>query len=416
MFRKAGVRLPVAVFGCPCYAHKEPAQTETGTGKDKPVSHPGTAENPSAAVPNGIRYESVHLEKACNKGVNSDMYRKRLAWTLAVLGLLAGGCGAPAGLAQPSPAPRPVAKMPTPKRLSHPLLGPMPPAAYTPAQGQVVYQNEVVVLMYHAIRPVATGGDVITPATFAEELKRFRQDGYHVISLRHLIRFMQDRQTVPPNAIVITFDNGYRSFYREALPLLQAYHDPAALFPIVGWLNGEPVPAGNHALTWKEMRAIQASGLVDIQSQTYNLHQAVAVGPHTTEAADIGRVYSYQTGQQESPAAYVQSVTADLLQARQVLQQKLGLTRLDAFVYPFGDYTPALIHILHQTGYRYLFTAKIGWANQQGGSLDTIYRINAGAWDMTPQGLIFAINQVARLTAANPHWQPPARFVEKWRS
>ena len=267
--------------------------------------------------------------------------------------------------------------------------------------------------MYHAFRQHPIPGDDITPADFAAQLARFQQDGFHVIRLSQLEAFVSGHGTVPANALLLSFDNGYASMYQYAYPLLLRYHDPATLFLIGSWLYAHGAPAGVQPLTLAETRQMLASGLISIGTQGWAVHTGVAVGPDSSEAADIGRRYNLATHRRESLAAYDQRVTNDLRHAQRVLTQ-LGGEPVRAFAYPFGDYRPRLIHLLHLTGYRYLFTAKLGWANLQGHPTDVLYRLNVGSEGTTPADALSAIRSVAYDAARHPGYRPPPRLIEVW--
>lgn len=286
------------------------------------------------------------------------------------------------------------------------------PAVYYP--GPVYYSNEVVVLMYHDISAGPKPGDVISPQTFAAELALFQKNNFNVITDQQLIGFLTKKEPVPPNAVMITFDNGYESFYRIAYPLLRRYHDPATLFVIVSWLN-PPLQHGIFdSLTWGQVKEMYKSGLISIQSQTYDLHQGVAVGPGATSPESVGLIWDPATGTRESLSHYRARVFADVATARQELQTQLGEPDVNFLCYPFGDYTPAFQQVLHEVGYRYLFTAKQGWAILPTTSPDTLFRLNAGFPAVTPEGLVDTIIGVARQTARDPGWKPPDSFVEVW--
>ncbi len=293
-------------------------------------------------------------------------------------------------------------------------------APHAPSVGHLVpewgasgYKNEVIVLMYHEFLTTPIPGDDITPADFAAQLALFHQDGYHVITLSRFIAFVNGQATVPPNALLLTFDNGYLSQYTDAFPLLKKYGYPATLFLIGSWLTPGYAPAGLQTLTSADVKTMVASGLISIGTQGWNVHTGVAVGPNTSEAADIGRAYNPATGKQESLASYDQAVAADLLHAQRALTP-YAHAPLQAFAYPFGDYRPRLIRLLHSAGFHYLFAAKLGWGNLQGQSADVLYRLNVGAEGTTPLGALSAIRTVARDTAGDPAWQPPPSMIEVW--
>lgn len=282
-----------------------------------------------------------------------------------------------------------------------------------PSAGATGYRNEVVVLMYHAFRPDPIPGDDISPADFAAQLALFRHDGFHVISLQQFAAFVDGRGSVPPNALLLTFDNGYASMYHYAYPLLLRYRDPATLFLIAGWLYPGHAPPGVQPLSLTDLRRMLRSGLISLGTQGWNLHQSVEVAAGTTEAASVGRAWDPSTSRSESPAAYARRVQDDLLRAQRTLRP-LAHGTIRAFAFPFGDYQGQLIQLLHQTGFRYLFTDKVGWANVQCQSPDVLYRINVGAYGVTPADAVSTVRAVAVAAALHPAWRPPARFVEVW--
>jgi peptidoglycan/xylan/chitin deacetylase (PgdA/CDA1 family) len=53
---------------------------------------------------------------------------------------------------------------------------------------------------------------------------------YHVISLDACCRHVAMGEPVPPNSVVLTFDDGYEQLYHELYPLLERYRAPATAF------------------------------------------------------------------------------------------------------------------------------------------------------------------------------------------
>ncbi len=289
------------------------------------------------------------------------------------------------------------------------------PVSLTYYQSPVHYRNEVIVLMYHAIDTSQIPGDVIKPSVFAQELALFRKEHFNPISFDRFCQFVNNGRPVPPNALLITFDNGYESFYRTAFPLLLHYHEPAVLFPIVSWLQHPGRRGIFHTLTWPQVEQMHSSGLIAVQSQTYNMHTGVAVGPGESEASTVGRIYNPATGTSETTAQYDHRVLTDLIKARTLVEQQLHENDVNALSYPFGDYQPSLIRLLHQAGYHYLFTAKQGWGVLSTTNPNTLFRINSGTPNITPQGLISTITWIAQLTHQSPGWTAPKQFIQVWK-
>ena len=66
---------------------------------------------------------------------------------------------------------------------------------------------------------------------------------YRVIPLNELCRDLTNRDPMPSDAVVITFDDGYRDNYRYAYPILRKYGVPATIFLATGHID-------THRLFW----------------------------------------------------------------------------------------------------------------------------------------------------------------------
>jgi peptidoglycan/xylan/chitin deacetylase (PgdA/CDA1 family) len=104
------------------------------------------------------------------------------------------------------------------------------------------------VLMYHAFEEVESDfirGLAIntTPARFAAQLD-FLQKYYRIVPLAAL-----GRETVPDRAVVLTFDDGFRSVYEQALPQLRARNLPATCYLVTDVID-DPAPIWLNELNW----------------------------------------------------------------------------------------------------------------------------------------------------------------------
>jgi poly-beta-1,6-N-acetyl-D-glucosamine N-deacetylase len=276
-----------------------------------------------------------------------------------------------------------------------------PSAAEGSPPARVPYHNAVIVLTYHDVSTVVPRGtDTVSPAEFAAEMDRLTGDGFHFISVPQLERFVSARAGVPANAVCVVFDNGYGGIYRYALPVLEHHRIPAAVFLIVSHVNRRPTD-----LTWNEIRGMGRTGLVRFYTETYDLHRGIAIGPHARTAATVGR------GADETEAAYEARVFTDLSRARTIVEHETG-EKVNALVYPYGQYTPALIALARRAGYRYMFTT-IGWAIVSGADPSRLPRLDIGVWNQTPEGAERAIFIVAR-QAQHSSYKPPESYVRVW--
>ena len=85
--------------------------------------------------------------------------------------------------------------------------------------------------------------------------------------------------------MLLTFDDGLRSSYTKVFPLLKAYHYPAVMAVVGAWIDlaadgkvdfGPRLFTRDDFATWEQLREMQASGLVEIASHTYDLHRGIA--------------------------------------------------------------------------------------------------------------------------------------------
>jgi biofilm PGA synthesis lipoprotein PgaB len=281
---------------------------------------------------------------------------------------------------------------------------PGPAPAAPPAR--VYYRNEVLVLTYHDVSPVVERGtDTVSPSEFAAEMDRLAGDGFSFVSVPRLERFVSDGAPVPPNAVCVVFDNGYEGIHRYALPVLERHQIPAAVFLIVSYVNHLA-----NDLRWNEIRGMAQTGLVHFYTETYDLHRGVAIGAHASTAATVGRALTAD-GRQESEAAYDARVLDDLTRARATVEHETG-EGVDALVYPYGQYTPALIALARQAGYRYMFTT-LGWAILPHADPSRLPRLDIGVWNQTPAGVEGAILTVAA-QAQRSSYAPPESYVRVW--
>src|SRR5215467_68433 len=80
--------------------------------------------------------------------------------------------------------------------------------------------TDFAVLAYHDVvdDPGALKYDSITTRVLAMHFDWLRVHGYHVISVDDILAAQRGERALPPQAVLLTFDDGYRSFYTRAFP------------------------------------------------------------------------------------------------------------------------------------------------------------------------------------------------------
>lgn len=245
----------------------------------------------------------------------------------------------------------------------------------------VYYKDHVAVLMYHHLTetPLMLYPGVLPAVQFDEQMQLLKQEGFHVITMKQYREFMLDRAPVPDNAVLLTFDDGYESFYKLAFPILQKYGYTAVNFIIVSDVdntNKHQVPK----LTWEQMREMKRAGM-GFYNHTYNLHYyGVVDAEGGTRPAASSLLYIHDENRNELNEEYYRRVTGDLAHAERRLKEELGNTD-SAIAFPYGSYNEKLLEICDSLGIHLKFNIGLGLSSR---TTLNAPRINEGNRTLTP--------------------------------
>lgn len=240
------------------------------------------------------------------------------------------------------------------------------------------YTGKAVVLTYHHISDKDHGPITISVQRFDSDIRMLRDRGFNVISLRDSIAAMEGKGTMPPNAVVITFDDGIESFYKYAYPILLQYQMPATNF-IITSRNESYKPSNNdyNPLSPAEINEMYNSHLIDIQSHSNDSHEKVYInaelklGPKLTN-----RIYNKDTKTLESFQDYENRVISDLNKSRELIYKYTGQYS-DILCFPYGVYNTQIIELAKKCGFNYFVTTHEG-TNKQDSKQEKISRIRSG--------------------------------------
>ena len=184
------------------------------------------------------------------------------------------------------------------------------------------------VLMYHHL--VEDGQDcndmTVTPSKLRSDLETILALGYTPVLPRELAA----GGPLPEKPILITFDDGYRSNYKLLYPILQEYNVKACISIIVLMPD---LPADNFCF-WSELQEMTDSGLVEIGSHSYRLHNlGEDSGNYDAQGAN-----GVERRAGESDADFKARVLDDIQLSHDRIVEKLG--GVTCFAYPFGCSDP----------------------------------------------------------------------------
>jgi peptidoglycan/xylan/chitin deacetylase (PgdA/CDA1 family) len=233
------------------------------------------------------------------------------------------------------------------------------------------YKDKVIVLTYHHFDEKESTY-TMTPERFRQHLQVLKDDHYNVISMEDFIAFLNNQKDVPPNAVLITIDDGYHSVYRYAYPELAEMGYTATTFLIVGSVgNTNATPP---FMTWDEVKEMHSNGY-SFYSHTYDLHDEKPNDKGIKVPVLANHIYLPDKKRLETDQEYETKVKDDLVKAKNVLTEQLG-NNLSMLCFPHGSYNKKLMEIAQQVGIKYFFTGIEGINTRKNRE---ITRIDSGA-------------------------------------
>lgn len=256
-------------------------------------------------------------------------------------------------------------------------------------ESEISKQDYIPVLMYHHFReeevPAGDGAN-INIDEFEQHLKALQQAGYTTIFLNDLNNVMKQVQegkemgiTQPQlhmngKYIVITIDDGYRSNYELAYPLLKKYNMKACISVITSRIHHGYIYTEKEIdkMSWDNLNEMQQSGLIEIFSHTYD-HKPVE-----------NRTY--------------EDVRSSVTKGEEMLDKELEVrSPVNVLTYPNGNYTKNMTVLMRSyMGYDLQLTTNSGVVNRDTSILE-IPRITVNSgW--SGEELLQKIEQTAQKT------------------
>src|SRR5256885_1255184 len=224
-------------------------------------------------------------------------------------------------------------------------------AAATPKINKPVVDQtaQVIIFCYHRlVDKIRYPGTEITPAAFEAEMKALKDRGITVIPMQDLLAWKRGEKSIPPRCAVVTFDDGWKSQYEVAWPIMKKYGYPFTMFIYTEGVRGGAL-GGGEAITWEQLADMRDNG-VDIEAHTAT-HQDLREGHNIMLAAPGGkRTRTKLTGPQ-----YEEWLQNEVVGSKQLLEQRLGI-KVNCFAVPFGNYNEHVKELARNAGYEAMFT------------------------------------------------------------
>lgn len=210
--------------------------------------------------------------------------------------------------------------------------------------------TDIPVLMYHSIA-YEKGNELRVPKdTFRQQMQIIKDNGFTPITLDDLYSHFNDETALPQKPLIISFDDGYKDNYENALPVLKEFGFKACAFVITCQIDDS-----TDFMTSAMLKEMETNG-VDIECHT-------VTHPHLKDLS-----YDKQL--------------VELRDSKAKLEKLLN-KKINYIAYPYGSYNADTVKLTQSFGYKMAFTTNEGPANKNQGilTLDRMYISNANSLD-----------------------------------
>jgi len=168
----------------------------------------------------------------------------------------------------------------------------------------------VPILMYHYVSEIPEGADdiriglTVTPSVFRQQIQTLIANGYTAISLYEMDAALRHGAPLPPNSVVLTFDDGHIDHYTEVFPILREVGYVGTFFIITNFADAN-APG---YLSWTQIQEMANAGMnmephtkthSDLRNRSYDflvyeiLGSVESLAHHTNRTP---RIFSYPAG------------------------------------------------------------------------------------------------------------------------
>ena len=254
------------------------------------------------------------------------------------------------------------------------------------------------VLAYHDVRDqVSQDFDrdqfSISTSNLIDHFTWLQIHGFVPVSIDEILSARAGGAALPDNAVLLTFDDGFRSVYTHVFPLLKLFDYPAVISVVTNWIENDAfVEQGGRTLsrddflTWTQLRELQESKWVEVASHSHDLHKGVVANPQDNEEPAAVSV-RYSAAGYEDRRSYIARVSNDLTTSAQLIERHTG--RAPRIVtWPFGQYNDDLLAAAEDQG------MSIGLTLEDGpNALDGLHRVTRHLIEANPgiEALAYAL-------------------------
>ena len=185
--------------------------------------------------------------------------------------------------------------------------------------------NFGTVLMYHKFGESSFPSTSIQIDTFRNHLSFLKEKKFNVLPLSELVDFLENSKNLPEKAVFITIDDGYRSFYNNAFPLLKEFNFPFTIFISTDNVSSDK---SSSFMSWDMLSEIKD-------------HKGV-IHNHTSDHSNLNKLSNNE-------------IIYKIKKANESIQKNLNFNS-DIFSYPYGESNLENEKIVKSLGFRIAFS------------------------------------------------------------
>ncbi len=204
--------------------------------------------------------------------------------------------------------------------------------------------QRVPVLMYHRVGAAGNAWEAryaISSENFAAHMRALAAAGYRAVDIDALVAWLEGGPPLPPGAVLITFDDGFRSVREHALPVLESHGWPFTVFLVSDLIGGQDAWTRDSNPSGQTYPLLDADEIRDMQGRGCSFHS------HTRSHASLPKLDDAE-------------LTDQLAGSSHALSQLLGHD-VSYIAYPFGHLDERVEAAARAAGYRAAFATQPGF-------------------------------------------------------
>lgn len=191
----------------------------------------------------------------------------------------------------------------------------------------------IPILMYHYIYPKSELGSgapslYVSTEAFERQMWFLKTFGYRVISMDEYYEIKTGKRKPRGKEVLITFDDGHRSYLERALPILERYQLKSTNF-----------------LIWRHLIKDMKDYINLNEAKKLSRNPLVVLESHTITHPNLTKV----------PLARAKS---EIIQSKEYLEKALG-KEIKYLSYPEGSFNPDVMQLAQEAGYRLAFRTSL---------------------------------------------------------